>query len=75
MQASRYSLDLPKTADLWNRGSVVRSWLLELTALALEQDPGLAHLQTWAEDSGEGRWTVEESLIPRYPPASSPCVY
>jgi 6-phosphogluconate dehydrogenase len=62
MQASRYSLDLPKIAGLWNRGSVVRSWLLELTALALEQDPGLAHLQAWVEDSGEGRWTVEESL-------------
>jgi 6-phosphogluconate dehydrogenase len=62
LQASRFSLDLPKIANLWNQGSVVRSWLLELTALALEQDPGLAHLQPWVEDSGEGRWTVEESF-------------
>ncbi len=62
MKASRYALDLPKIADLWNQGSVVRSWLLELTALALQQDPGLDKLQPWVEDSGEGRWTVEESI-------------
>jgi 6-phosphogluconate dehydrogenase len=62
MQASRYKLDLPAIANLWNQGSVVRSWLLELTALALKQDPGLQHLQPWVEDSGEGRWTVEESI-------------
>jgi 6-phosphogluconate dehydrogenase len=62
MQASRYKLDLPAIANLWNQGSVVRSWLLELTALALKQDPGLEHLQPWVEDSGEGRWTVEESI-------------
>jgi len=63
MKASRYpSLDLGKIADLWNQGSVVRSWLLELTALALKQDPGLDKLQAWVEDSGEGRWTVEESI-------------
>jgi 6-phosphogluconate dehydrogenase len=62
MQASRYPLDLPAIADLWMQGSVVRSWLLELTASALKQDPGLEHLQPWVEDSGEGRWTVEESI-------------
>jgi len=62
MKASRYDLDLAKIADLWNQGSVVRSWLLELTALALEQDPGLEKLKPWVEDSGEGRWTVEESI-------------
>jgi 6-phosphogluconate dehydrogenase len=62
MKASRYSLDLPAIANLWNQGSVVRSWLLELTALALTKDPGLEHLQPWVEDSGEGRWTVEESI-------------
>jgi 6-phosphogluconate dehydrogenase len=62
MQASRYKLDLDKIADLWGKGSVVRSWLLELTALALKQDPGLEKLQPWVEDSGEGRWTVEESI-------------
>ncbi|MCU1337688.1 MAG: gnd [Bryobacterales bacterium] len=62
MQASRYPLDLPAIANVWMQGSVVRSWLLELTARALEQDPGLEHLQPWVEDSGEGRWTVEESI-------------
>jgi 6-phosphogluconate dehydrogenase len=62
MKASRFPLDLGAIADLWNQGSVVRSWLLELTALALKQDPGLQHLQPWVEDSGEGRWTVEESI-------------
>jgi len=62
MQASRYKLDLAAIANLWMQGSVVRSWLLELTARALDQDPGLEHLQAWVEDSGEGRWTVEESI-------------
>ena len=62
MKASRFDLDLGAIANLWNQGSVVRSWLLELTALALKQDPGLQHLQPWVEDSGEGRWTVEESI-------------
>jgi 6-phosphogluconate dehydrogenase len=62
MKASRFPLDLGAIANLWNQGSVVRSWLLELTALALKQDPGLQHLQPWVEDSGEGRWTVEESI-------------
>ncbi len=62
MQASRYKLDLAAIANVWMQGSVVRSWLLELTASALKQDPGLQHLQPWVEDSGEGRWTVEESI-------------
>ena len=63
MKASRYEhLDLGKIADLWGQGSVVRSWLLELTALALNEDPGLDKLAPYVEDSGEGRWTVEESI-------------
>ena len=62
LEKSRYDLDLAKVANLWNQGSVVRSWLLELTALALEADPGLDKLSAWVEDSGEGRWTVEESI-------------
>ena len=62
MQASRYNLDLSKIAHLWNQGSVVRSWLLELTAAALVQNPGLEGLAPYVEDSGEGRWTVEESI-------------
>jgi len=62
MQASRYDLDLGKIANLWNQGSVVRSWLLELTAAALAQNPKLDGLAPYVEDSGEGRWTVEESI-------------
>ncbi|MCC6861372.1 MAG: decarboxylating 6-phosphogluconate dehydrogenase [Bryobacterales bacterium] len=62
LKQSQYDIDLAKVADLWNQGSVVRSWLLELTALALQADPGLEALAPWVEDSGEGRWTVEESI-------------
>jgi 6-phosphogluconate dehydrogenase len=62
MEASEYDLDLGKIANLWNQGSVVRSWLLELTALALEADPRLTSLAPYVDDSGEGRWTVEESI-------------
>jgi hypothetical protein len=58
MSESYYGLDLPKIAELWNHGSVVRSWLLELAADALAADPKLDSLQPFVEDSGEGRWTV-----------------
>jgi len=62
LKESRYDLDLAAIASLWNQGSVVRSWLLELTARALEADPGLKALSDYVEDSGEGRWTVAESI-------------
>jgi 6-phosphogluconate dehydrogenase len=62
MSASAYGLDLPAIARLWNQGSVVRSWLLELTADALAADPRLERLKGWVEDSGEGRWTVEDAV-------------
>ena len=62
MSVSDYGLDLPKIATLWNQGSVVRSWLLELTAAALAADPKLEHLRAYVEDSGEGRWTVEDAV-------------
>jgi len=55
-------LDLAAVADLWNRGSVVRSWLLELTARALRRDPGLSEIAGYVEDSGEGRWTVQQAV-------------
>lgn len=55
-------LDLHGIAHLWNQGSVVRSWLLELAERAFARDPQLSALRGWVEDSGEGRWTVEESL-------------
>jgi 6-phosphogluconate dehydrogenase len=62
MHASDYELDLQKIARLWNHGSVVRSWLLELMESALEEDQDLAHLKGWVADSGEGRWTVQEAI-------------
>jgi 6-phosphogluconate dehydrogenase len=63
MHASDYNLDLGAIADLWNQGSVVRSWLLELAALAFKAEgQDLAHLKGWVADSGEGRWTVQEAI-------------
>ena len=57
-----FNLDLPKIADTWRHGSVVRSWLLDLVVSALEEDPSLSDLEAYVEDSGEGRWTVQESV-------------
>ena len=62
-------LDLPAIAELWQHGSVVRSWLLELAGRALADDPGLERLQPYVEDSGEGRWTAIEA-VERGVPAS-----
>jgi 6-phosphogluconate dehydrogenase len=56
------NLDLPQVAEIWRDGSVVRSWLLDLAAAALKDDPGLEGLQAYVDDSGEGRWTVQESI-------------
>ena len=55
-------LDLAQIAQIWRYGSVVRSWLLDLTAAALDKDGSLEGIQAYVEDSGEGRWTVEESI-------------
>ena len=57
-----FDLDLTRIANTWRYGSVVRSWLLELVVAALEEDPTLANLDAYVEDSGEGRWTVQESV-------------
>ena len=57
-----FGLDVHQVATLWQRGSVVRSWLLDLTAAALAKDPGLADVKGWVADSGEGRWTVAEAI-------------
>ena len=57
-----FGLDLAQIAEIWRDGSVVRSWLLDLTAEALAEDPKLEALQAYVADSGEGRWTVEESI-------------
>jgi 6-phosphogluconate dehydrogenase len=55
-------LDLPAIAHLWNQGSVVRSWLLELAERALDKDPRLAQLAGYVDDSGEGRWTAKVAV-------------
>ena len=57
-----FGLDLAAIAETWRYGSVVRSWLLDLAADALKEDPGLESLDSYVDDSGEGRWTVEESV-------------
>jgi 6-phosphogluconate dehydrogenase len=62
LNASPFGLDLKRVARLWNRGSVVRSWLLELAEGALEKDPGLKDFKGYVDDSGEGRWTVMEGV-------------
>jgi 6-phosphogluconate dehydrogenase len=62
MQASEFELDLAAIAELWRHGSVVRSWLLDLLARALQEDPNLEGIKGYEEDSGEGRWTVEQAI-------------
>jgi 6-phosphogluconate dehydrogenase len=63
----RYELDLADVAEVWRRGSVISSWLLDLTASALASDPKLVGFEGYVEDSGEGRWTLMtaiESAVP-----------
>lgn len=68
LHASRFEgLDLGGIAHLWNQGGVVRSWLLELAEQAFEKDPELAGLQGYVEDSGMGRWTVNEAIARAVP--------
>ena len=62
MSKSGYQLDLARVADLWMHGSVVRSWLLELAAGALKQDPHLQQLKGFVQDSGEGRWMIADAI-------------
>jgi 6-phosphogluconate dehydrogenase len=57
-----FDLDLHQIAEIWRHGSVVRSWLLDLTALALEKDQDLSEIAGFVNDSGEGRWTVFEAV-------------
>jgi 6-phosphogluconate dehydrogenase len=58
----RYELELGDIAELWRRGSVVRSWLLDLAANALGQSPGLSEYAGVVDDSGEGRWTIQTAI-------------
>jgi 6-phosphogluconate dehydrogenase len=64
LNASRYAegLDFSKLSRLWNRGSVIRSWLLELLERAFAEDPHLSGIKGYVEDSGEGRWTLSEAI-------------
>jgi len=59
--------DVHGTFAAWQRGTVVRSWLLDLLVLALEEDPNLSKIKGYVEDSGEGRWTVEEGIANAVP--------
>jgi len=61
-EAYQYDLDLPAITELWRRGSVIGSWLLDLTAAALHEDPGLDGFAGRVSDSGEGRWTLEAAI-------------
>ena len=61
-EAQRFTLDIGEIAELWRRGSVVSSWLLDLTAQALAASPRLEEFEGVVEDSGEGRWTVQTAI-------------
>jgi 6-phosphogluconate dehydrogenase len=62
LESSPYDYDLRELSQLWNNGSVVRSWLLELAELAFEHDPKLESIRGYVEDSGEGRWTIQQAI-------------
>ncbi|MGH8774525.1 MAG: phosphogluconate dehydrogenase (NAD(+)-dependent, decarboxylating) [Jiangellaceae bacterium] len=62
LAAATVVTDVPGVFKAWSRGTVVRSWLLDLLVAALEEDPGLAEIKGYVEDSGEGRWTVEAAI-------------
>ena len=67
MKASEFGYDLREVTHLWNQGSVVRSWLLELAERAFQKDPDLKQLKAHVDDSGEGRWTVNEAVAHAVP--------
>jgi 6-phosphogluconate dehydrogenase len=59
---TEFALDLHQIAEIWRHGSVVRSWLLDLTTDALAEDQDLKGIEGWVADSGEGRWTVVDAI-------------
>jgi len=67
LSAADLVTDVPAVLQAWSRGTVVRSWLLDLLVLALKEDPGLATLDDYVDDSGEGRWTIEEAITHAVP--------
>jgi 6-phosphogluconate dehydrogenase len=62
LEASEVVQDVPGVIKSWTHGTVIRSWLLDLLVLALDEDPKLDQIRGFVEDSGEGRWTVEEAI-------------
>jgi 6-phosphogluconate dehydrogenase len=62
LKAAPFGFDLEQLATLWNHGSVIRSWLLELAQAAFERDPQLSRIRGYVDDSGEGRWTLQEAI-------------
>jgi 6-phosphogluconate dehydrogenase len=76
LDTSTQVTNVPAVLKAWTRGTVVRSWLLDLLVKALDEDPELADITGWVEDSGEGRWTVEEAISYRVPlPAITAALY
>jgi 6-phosphogluconate dehydrogenase len=76
LEAAAEVTDVPAVLKSWTRGTVVRSWLLDLLVKALDEDPELAGISGWVEDSGEGRWTVEEAIKHSVPlPAISAALF
>ena len=72
----QYEMDLPEIAEVWRRGSVIGSWLLDLTAAALAADPGLDGFEGRVSDSGEGRWTIQAAIDEAVPaPVLSAALY
>jgi 6-phosphogluconate dehydrogenase len=72
----QYELDLPEIAQVWRRGSVIRSWLLDLTAEALHEDPDLENFEGRVSDSGEARWTIAAAIDEEVPvPVMSASLY
>jgi 6-phosphogluconate dehydrogenase len=72
----QYDIDVPEVAEVWRRGSVIASWLLDLTAAALASDPGLEGLAGQVSDSGEGRWTIHAAIDEGVPaPVLSAALY
>lgn len=67
LERSQFDFDLTQIANLWRHGSVVRSWLLDLAALAFEADPALKSIRGYVEDTGEGRWTVQAAIDENVP--------
>jgi 6-phosphogluconate dehydrogenase len=67
LRASKFKYDLHQVASIWRYGSVIRSWLLDLTVRAFEEDPDLDKIRGWVEDTGEGRWTVQAAIDENVP--------